>query len=457
MVSANAFPTTIPRELPSLENRQTPCDQLMRELLNSHLSNLTPEHTFGIILCMETQTLTRTPQLAARLLELDSAIASLQTERFHVLAEIRSLDEAEGKSERQTAVFVAQVSRSSARFAAAEVRLARNVDALPEVREALRTGAISRAQLGAVVTIATPDTQAETILLAQQLSNADLERTAAVRRGKLAEERQKVQKERFLSFTKHGDQTTIRGSLPFLEGSEMEQQLRKIADRLYLGQEDRPAPSARMLDALLIFMKHKPTNALAESTAAPVTDFDEEPFPETAPEPTDFFGNSDHTYTNQSTHVFKSDTRIIIHWNAQTGTVNYENGPPIDHPRLTALLCDAKLEIQHHNATGQPTGLTTTAYHANWRQDRYLAHRDGPCRIPNCPGIGKTQAHHLFEHRTDRTTDTKYMINLCNYDHGQHHDGNITITGNPEGTITFTYPNGRQIDSHARPATKKTA
>jgi hypothetical protein len=418
---------------------------------------------------VETQTLTRAPQLAARLLELDSAIASLQLERFHVLAEMRSIDESNGKSERQTAVTIAQLSRSSSRSAGAEVRFAAKVVALPEVAHAFRTGTISAGQLEAVVTIATPQTQAETILLAQQSSIASLERAAAVARGKLAEERQKIQKERFLSFKKHGDQTTVRGSLPYLEGSEMEKQLRKIADRLYLGEQDRPAPSARMLDALLIFLKYNPSNSLAESTAAPDeergsrgapmgVDFDEEPFPETPAEPTDLFGNSDRTYTEQSVNVFTSDTRVIIHWNAATGIANYENGPPIDHPRLMALLCDATLEVQHLDATGQPTGLVTTAYHANWRQDRYLANRDGPCRVPNCPGIGKTQAHHLFEDRADRITDTKFMINMCNYDHGQHHDGKIKITGEPEGVITFTYADGRQVHSHARPtATKKTA
>jgi Domain of unknown function (DUF222) len=273
---------------------------------------------------METAIVTKAPQLAARLLELDSAIAGLQFDRFRVLAEMRSIDEADGKSERQTAVTVAQLSRSSSKFAGAEVRLAKKVAALPEVGEALRTNAISAAQLDAVVTIATPETQAETILLAQQSSNADLERAAAVRRGKLAEERQKVQKERFLSFTKHGDQTTIRGSLPHLEGSEIETQLRKIADRLYLGQKDRPAPSARMLDALLIFMKYNPSNSFAESIAVPVADYDEEPFPETPTESTDWFGNGNHTHTEQS------------------------------------------------------VSLVTRAYHANWRQDRYLAHRDGP-------------------------------------------------------------------------------
>jgi hypothetical protein len=49
------------------------------------------------------------------------------------------------------------------------------------------------------------------------------------------------------------------------------------------------------------------------------------------------------------------------------------------------------------------------------------------------------------------------MINLCNYDHGQHHDGNIKISGDPEGTIAFTYLDGRQVHSHARPTTKKSA
>jgi hypothetical protein len=238
----------------------------------------------------------------------------------------------------------------------------------------------------------------------------------------------------------------------------MEKQRRKIADRLYHGQADRPAPSARMLDALLIFMKYNPSNSLAESVAAPVTDFDEEPFPETPSDPTDLFGNFDRAYAEQSVNVFTSDTRVIVHWNAATGMVNYENGPPIDHPRLMALLCDATLEVQHLDSTGQPTGLVTTAYHANWRQDRYLAHRDGPCCVPNCPGIGKTQAHHLFEDRADRITDTKSMINMCNYDHGQNHDGHIKISGDPEGVITFTYSDGRQVQSHARPtAAKKSA
>ncbi len=55
--------------------------------------------------------------------------------------------------------------------------------------------------------------------------------------------------------------------------------------------------------------------------------------------------------------VQRSDTQVIIHWNAQTGQVNYENGPPIDHPRLLALLCDARIDLQHCDPTGSQPGL----------------------------------------------------------------------------------------------------
>ncbi len=398
---------------------------------------------------MGTQTLTNAPQIVARLVEVDCAIACLQTERFGLLAGLRAIDETDGKSARQTAVHVAQLTRSSARHAAAQITLGTKLSTLPEVADAMRTGEISFAQLNSIVAIATPETQSETICFAKQSSIADLERAASVARGKLTEDRQRAQKERFLSFTKYDDHVSIRGSLPYLEGNELEKQLRKIADRLYLGETNRPSASVRMADALLIFMKHNPANALADSMATvTVTDFDEEPFPETS----NLFDEPVPTRTDGSVNVYKADTRIILHWNTQTGIVNYENGPPIDHPQLLALMCDATLEVQHLDDTGQPTGLVTSSYHANWRQERYLAYRDGPCRVPNCPGIGKTQAHHIFEDRADRITDTKYMINLCNYDHGQHHDGNLAISGDPEGTITFTYPDGRVVHSTAKTA-----
>jgi hypothetical protein len=203
-------------------------------------------------------------------------------------------------------------------------------------------------------------------------------------------------------------------------------------------------------------------------TTKPVIDYDEDPFPEVeannAPSEPYEEDTVDEEFAVEDTAqvpsvrqvvVQRADTRVIIHWNAQSGEVNYENGPPIDHPRLLALLCDAQIDLQHCDPNGLPTGLITTQHHSTWRQDRYLAFRDGPCRIPECEGIGKTQAHHIFEDRIDRVTSVKHMINVCNRCHQEHHDGTFAITGDPEKTITFTYKDGTTLTSTARPLPNK--
>ena len=199
-----------------------------------------------------------------------------------------------------------------------------------------------------------------------------------------------------------------------------------------------------------------------------VVDYDVDPFPEsdTADESADVddthydaegpFGSQGEArkVASFADAVQRADTRLIIHWNAASGGINFENGPPVDHPRLQAILCDAQIDIQHCDENGLPTGLVTTQHHATWRQERYLAFRDGVCRMPECEGIGKTHSHHMFEDRADRVTDVRSMISLCYRDHQQHHDGVFTITGDPEGTILFNYRDGTVLSSTARPTLK---
>jgi hypothetical protein len=48
------------------------------------------------------------------------------------------------------------------------------------------------------------------------------------------------------------------------------------------------------------------------------------------------------------------------------------------------------------------------------------------------------------------------MINICNHDHTLHHDGHLAISGDPEGVITFTHTDGRQVHSPARSLPNKT-
>ena len=146
--------------------------------------------------------------------------------------------------------------------------------------------------------------------------------------------------------------------------------------------------------------------------------------------------------------VTKADKKVIIHWDAATGIVHYQNGVPVDHPQLLAFLCDAKLEVIHYT-NGTPNGIVTTQRTANPRQDQYLAKRDGKCREPGCPGIGRTEAHHMTHWTKHHQTATSRMYNACYYSHQREHDGDYTVTGDPEATLTYTYKDGRITTSTA--------
>ncbi len=451
--------------------------------------------------------------LSDRLRAIGKSFARLTAEQLAILAEIAQSDAEDGVSERKTASRVANMTSSTTKQAAGEIAMAKQVAALPAVADAHRRGEISNGQLGAVAAIAQAGSEQQALDMAKTATSSQLHRQAVASRGQLTEKRLAAQKGRYLAFKpeEDGQSTRLHGRLPFAEARQLELQLRKIADRLGLGDKERPSPSARMADALLIMTKgnasvalHEFENTSASNTASAATqapkengttgggstsfvgyprssgtviDYDVDPFPEsdTADGSCDFDDTHDGSprlvpspdsesvleslreagqVASFADVVQRSDTRLIIHWNAATGGINFENGPPVDHPRLQAILCDAQIDIQHCNENGLPTGLITTQHHATWRQERYLAFRDGVCRMPECEGIGKTHSHHMFEDRADRVTDVRSMIGLCNRDHQQHHDGVFTITGDPEGTIYFHYRDGTVLCSTARPTPK---
>jgi Domain of unknown function (DUF222) len=453
----------------------------------------------------------RKKAVADRLRAIGKSLARLTAEQLVLLAEIARSDAEDGVSERKTATNVANMTSSTAKQAAADLALAKQVAALPGVADAHRRGEISNGQLGAVASIAQAGSEQEALDMANTATSAQLQRRAVACRGQLTEKRLAAQKGRYLAFKpeEDGQSTRLHGRLPFAEARQLESQLRKIADRLGLGNKERPSPSARMADALLILTKGNASVALHEyekssapnngssstkraSTDQPfegdglangkadtgatifrgyprssetVIDYDVDPFPDSdSPDTSSEFDDTPDDPENLSQSgreasnvvafadaVQRADTRLIIHWNAADGSINFEDGPPVDHPRLQAILCDAQIDIQHCDENGLPTGLITTQHHASWRQERYLAFRDGVCRMPECQGIGKTHSHHMFEDRADRVTDVRSMISLCYRDHQQHHDGIFTITGDPEGTIQFNYRDGTVLSSTARP------
>ncbi len=215
---------------------------------------------------MENERSPRMKMLGDQLRDVDKALARLTAKRLSILDQIAKLDAEDGASERQTASRVARLSASTPKQAAAELATAKQVSAFPKLAQAHANGEISNGQLGAVASIASASSESEALNFAKTATSSQLQQRASTSRGKLFEERRKAHCDRYLGFKPEegGQSVLIHGRLPFAESQQLESQLRKIADRLNQCDKDRPSPSARMADALLILTNCNASQAVHE-------------------------------------------------------------------------------------------------------------------------------------------------------------------------------------------------
>ncbi len=83
--------------------------------------------------------------------------------------------------------------------------------------------------------------------------------------------------------------------------------------------------------------------------------------------------------------------------------------------------------------------------------EKTIRHRDGHCRFPGCAMPATfTDVHHVVWWSRGGRTDRNNLVLLCRRHHRMiHHDW--TVTGDPNHTLTFTNPNGRQFTSEPPP------
>jgi hypothetical protein len=82
---------------------------------------------------------------------------------------------------------------------------------------------------------------------------------------------------------------------------------------------------------------------------------------------------------------------------------------------------------------------------------RLVRHRDRRCR---CCGGPIHHIHHLVHWGLGGRTDLDVLVGLCWGCHHRVHDGNWTITGDPNGALTFTNPFGETVTSVRQPVAR---
>jgi hypothetical protein len=119
------------------------------------------------------------------------------------------------------------------------------------------------------------------------------------------------------------------------------------------------------------------------------------------------------------------------------------------HPEtVRRLACDAIIQRVVLDSDGVPLDMGRATRTFTPDQYRAIMLRDGGCRMPGCDaGPEDCEAHHATIHWEDGgTTDLANGLAVCRGS-GHHrliHEGGWTITGNPNGEITFLDPDGNR-------------
>jgi Domain of unknown function (DUF222) len=128
------------------------------------------------------------------------------------------------------------------------------------------------------------------------------------------------------------------------------------------------------------------------------------------------------------------------------------------HPdTLRRIACDAFIQRIVLDADGVPLDMGRAERTFTPNQYRAIMLRDGGCRMPGCDaGPEDCEAHHALIHWDDGgPTDIANGLAVCRGS-GHHrfiHEGGWTVTGDPNGEITFHDPNGNERGS-SRPRTR---
>lgn len=121
--------------------------------------------------------------------------------------------------------------------------------------------------------------------------------------------------------------------------------------------------------------------------------------------------------------------QVLVHLDVDgNGWLNKRGAIP---PRLLErLTCDAAVQpVWMRDA--KPVSVGRSMRIVPDRTRRLIEDRDAGCRFPGCPATRFLENHHLIHWSRGGATDFDTLISLCPKHHREHHQGEFTITGDP--------------------------
>ena len=290
-----------------------------------------------------------------------------------------------------------------------QVRVANRLGELPLVRERFITGELTYSKVRAITRVATPETEADMVMIGRHATGAQLEKLA------------------------RGYQQALRATTENARAThEREELVHYWEDDGMLRFEGRLSPEN---GALL----------LAAINAAAV----------------DGEGHMPRRRAHGLMSVVRTETRegedrpappeLVVHVDVETLTKEQvglrseiEDGPVLAPETVRRLGCDAAvLSIVERDGKPLSVGRRTRTIPPGLR--RALRSRDRGCRFPGCTHKRFLHAHHVRHWARGGPTELGNLVQLCSHHHRLVHEGGYTVELAGPGRVRFHRPDGVEV------------
>jgi uncharacterized protein DUF222/HNH endonuclease len=293
--------------------------------------------------------------------------------------------------------------RISAHSANERLRIARALRDLPHIRKAHAGGMLTWDQLRWVTKFATPETDRDWSVRAQEMSpwrlREEAERQHRIRR----REAEDAQRSRRLSMCWDDDHRNLDVfvELPAEQGTVFEGAVRAAAENVEADPEAEDPRAARLADALMALVtssgggRQRPTlvvHADAEVVAGA---------------------------TDGSRHLAETSTGVQLHGQA-----------------VRRMACMARVRVAIERQ-GRLVGLVSASRGPTDAQLDAMWFRDRMCTFPGCEAKLFVEAHHIRHWADGGATTLENLTLLCDRHHRMLHKGGWTIRGRPPDGLEF--------------------
>ena len=327
-----------------------------------------------------------------------------------------------------------------------QVRVARCLGALPEIRSAFAHGRLSFSQVRAMTRVATAETEGDLLEIAEHATAAQLERLIRGYRGVLDVELGDADaglRRRYVNCRHdHDGSVLIEARLPAEEGELVLAALSAGRDALRGSQGASAGQPAEGHDvtAVTSTQDHSAERQAVSNADALLLMAD--------------------TILGSGPAVRAGGDRyqVVVHVEAATladdaanGSCELEGGSALHPEAARRLACDAGV-VRILERDGRPLSVGRRTRSVPPALRRALQSRDRGCRFPGCCESRFVDAHHIEHWARGGPTTLHNLVQLCRYHHRLLHEGGYRVERRSRGGLLFRRPDGRAIVP--RPATE---